>query len=144
MPTLALTYVPSKDRKGKVVEGSFYHSDAFGMAKVLSMYDMDKQKHDRSQRVAALNLRKKLADAHDAQLEDIEITEDEHDVLKRLVDEPEAHLKEKMIVDGKEIPMRDQILQDIVVISAIENLHLTMNGKPGLYTGDLVPDDQSV
>ena len=137
MKTLKLLYIPQKDREGKRVEGQFYHSDAFGMAKVLSMFDMNKDKHDRPLRVAALNVRKKLVDANEAELEDIEVTKEEWDLLKRVADEPESHMKEKMVVGDKEIPMRDQVLQEMLVISALENLHLTMNGKPGLY-----PDDQ--
>jgi len=139
--TLALTSKPALDRHGKEVEGHFRHSDAFGMGKLLSLYDMKKDKHDRPLRVAAINVRDKMLDAHTARLDSIELTEHEWDMLKRLVDEPESHLKQNLVVDGKEIPMRDEMLQDMTVAAAIENLHLTMDGKPGLFIATSTPPE---
>jgi len=126
---LPLTYIPSS------TPGQFFHSDAAGVAKLLSLFDFSAERHERTQRIAALRLRKLMLDAHEAQLDMVELADDELDVLRRVLADPKAHLQEAAIIDGRAIPVREGVLRELFVVAAMENLRLVLDEKPGLYAG---------
>ena len=63
----------------------------------------------------------------------IELDDHQADLLTQILTSPQEHLKDSITIEGKQIPMRDQILEEVAVVAGTESMLCCLQGEPGLY-----------
>ena len=129
---LPLLYIPATDQPE---DDTFYHADAWGLGRLFSIFQYGNR--SQQERRAALRLERKLRDALRARLDAITIDEPQRALLESVLLDPEKYTKAALTTDdGRTVPIRNQILEDRRVITAMEQIGAVLRGEPGIFEGD--------
>ena len=107
------------------------HSDALALSRVLSIYKF--AGHTKSEKKAALRIRKKVMQAHEAQLSSIDLDDDQEDVLRKVVESPHEHLLETVPQGEKRVDGYKRVLEEPLVIASMISLEMFLDGEASLY-----------
>jgi hypothetical protein len=131
-------------KTGEEGAGQYIHSDVYALTRLLGIFDFTVHK-SRRDRTSILRLRKDALEVQEQQQEEdfIDLDADQLEMLKAIFSSPSDHLKSHTTVEGKEIPVRDEILADVFVVSGMENMLRCLNGEPGLYEAHAPTPDEA-